>query len=777
MNASRKSAARCFWRAICLLLLLTCTPTFAIDDPVGRASGDRESDLISALLSANRFEDAIKVCSRHLRGADPERDAIAKWSIEHCRVLVAQQMATNSFNDRELAQVQSPTNTLLKSYPNHPRTLFLEAENTAALRQAARHTVLKASINSGDAALNDRAVRRLLHGTEQTKLLAKRIAEQRSVLDTRSPRPYGLVSDLLRLEQEQTVAAVSLALMQTELAPPASVDQIAAANQAEKAAQNAIARLPVGTTARREVERLRVEAILRSGQKDRAESEFPKMARAYGSRPPAVVVALQVRLDIEQQRYGIAQKRLASFYGSDPSKAPTSIEMDLAQLRFLMRNPSQGNVGQWLDVIEQRGGAFARRRAEAISLASVRSTDRESPESIDPSIIAAQGQQWLRRGDAERAGRLLAAAAVAERDPDRAVQRSSEAAAVMLSAKQPDQAAQLLAEISVRNKVAEKASAAHLQAAVIMASNSGAATQIQQILRDHLSLWPEQESANSARSWLIRILESQQRLVEAAEAATMLSSEHANDDQIQLAISKWNLAFRESNDRKTLSSRFVQAFEPLIENESVETQFALAAAMIVDRQTLNQIKSSHENAEPTFLSEMFAFRTADQSHPAVRLPPQELAPNAIQILMADGQIETSRRLSIANLIESWKMGDTDPLDQAERLLWQNRTGEAIGLVTNLVGKDAATDTLKRAARFLGVSSEVPARELSIELWDRLAAGSQPGSTTWHEAKLGAIRLLSKSGQTEASSKRAKYVLLTRKDLSVDLLKQYQAYVR
>ncbi len=56
-------------------------------------------------------------------------------------------------------------------------------------------------------------------------------------------------------------------------------------------------------------------------------------------------------------------------------------------------------------------------------------------QMVDPSLIAAQGQDWLRRGNPGRAGDLLSAAATAESDPDRAIRHASEAAAALISAR------------------------------------------------------------------------------------------------------------------------------------------------------------------------------------------------------------------------------------------------------------------------------------------------------------------------------------------------------
>ncbi|MGI9472481.1 MAG: hypothetical protein ACR2NZ_13150, partial [Rubripirellula sp.] len=385
----------------------------AFSAAVQRTTNDREADLVRALVDAARFDDALSLCRTKSRGADPEGDQQAKWTIRQSEVLTARQMASDRFDEVELEVVQAPVRALLAAYPDHRRSKFLESQLLASQRQAAFHAVLRAAVSPADDDVREMAARKLLKAMSDVLDLAGQVQDARALLDTnRDPASIPLIKDMVRLEQTLQVDAVSLALVQTELFDEGSADRIAAATKAEQAADDAIGRLPFGTAARNEVERLKVEAMFRAQQLDRADQAFSELARAMGEPIPAKLLSLLIRLRLAQGRVDQAGQLLLEFFGAQPESAPRSEAMDLARLEFLLRRNERDGVGNWLDAIQRRGGAYARRRAEAVSLSRLRAgSDTEGGPSLDPSLIAAQGQDWLRRGEPGRAGDLLAAAA------------------------------------------------------------------------------------------------------------------------------------------------------------------------------------------------------------------------------------------------------------------------------------------------------------------------------------------------------------------------------
>ena len=82
--------------------------------------------------------------------------------------------------------------------------------------------------------------------------------------------------------------------------------------------------------------------------------------------------------------------------------------------------------------------------------------------------------------------------------------------------------------------------------------------------------------------------------------------------------------------------------------------------------------------------------------------------------------------------------------------------------------------IREAATLLAASDATTAKQVAIEFWDQLAAGTPQGTRSWHEAKLDAIRSLRKIGKTKEAQRRAKYILLTTSKIPADLKKQYES---
>jgi hypothetical protein len=785
MNRSSATA-----KCLSLLLLGWCTVCCAgspwvqsAGQGVGRATNDREADLIDALVRAGRFDDAEAICKSRLQGANPESDVAAKWTIRQSQILTARQMGSETFEDADVERAQQPTVDLLKAYAGHRRQLFLEAQNLAVEREAAVHSVLRAAVSPTNDAAREIAFKRLFRTTTAVVSLADRVGDSRSQLESGpAAREFALVADLVRLQQKLQVDAVSMALMQTELFPRGSDDCVAAATKAEQAADEAIARLPSDTVARREVERLRVEAIFRAGQLGRAEAELGQLLRAFGQPVPPRIAAMQVRVDVAKQSMLKAQARLAAFYGDAPETAPRSIEMDLARLDFLMRSNRAREVGAWLDVIEQRGGAYARRRAEAISLASLRATGNSQarPQMVDPSLIAAQGQDWLRRGNPGRAGELLSAAAAAESDPRRAIRHASEAAAALISADRKLDAAKVLADVSIAKPEAASAAAAHLQAAVLISSANlpNSADTIERLLRANLSTWPAGEAALAARKWLLKLLRSQDRHIDAAEEATRIPVDQVTRVDADNAVRLWRTAFRASQPDQfaKTTERFQDAFRPLLEREDLRSSYVTAATLLLDRDSLAALPS--DAPEELFVDALRAFRQTAKDSDALGAPPTDLVEDAIWRLMRDGRTYPQNRASIAALIRQWVDPATASIEQAERLLWNDQIDESITMLRRLVAESPkSVETMKQVARLLGSSDRSKARWAAIQFWDQLAAGTSQGSRTWHEAKLAAIGLLKQTGKQEEAQRRAKYILLTTPNIDAAWKQQYEAAIK
>lgn len=382
------------WTARPILITLLLVPVSWAGSPwpqpVGRNSDSREADLIGAMIQRLMFDDAAEICGYQQRRSDPQSDPSAMWAIRLSQVLTKQQMLADRFDDQAVAAAQKPVVDLFGSYPDHPRALFLEAQKLAVRREAARHAVFVASVSPTSNQQIDRVFTNLARVSRDLNELAETVDSARAAIDSNAKnlRQRSLASDLVRLHQELLIEVVSTSLLQTELFSAGGRDCIAAANKAQQAADQALRQLPPDTPARIEIERLRVQAILRSGQYDQAASQLDQLMRWIGKPFPPNIQALKLRLDIARDRLNAAAETIEAYYGGG-NAAPKSVDMDLARLEFLLANQDP-RVGKWIDQIERRNGVFARRRAEAIALSSLRSSG--TAKVVDASIIAAQGQ-------------------------------------------------------------------------------------------------------------------------------------------------------------------------------------------------------------------------------------------------------------------------------------------------------------------------------------------------------------------------------------------------
>ena len=142
-----------------------------------------------------------------------------------------------------------------------------------------------------------------------------------------------------RFESAWTAASnqmVTLALVQTDLFPDGSAESIAAATKAEQVADDAMGRLPAGTMARKEVERLRIEAVFRAKQFERCDALLNELMLQSNGVVPTRLQALKVRLCIAQGQTELGRKLLNEYFGDVPEAAPQAPEMDLARLEFLL---------------------------------------------------------------------------------------------------------------------------------------------------------------------------------------------------------------------------------------------------------------------------------------------------------------------------------------------------------------------------------------------------------------------------------------------------------
>jgi hypothetical protein len=398
--------------------------------------------------------------------------------------------------------------------------------------------------------------------------------------------------------------------------------------------------------------------------------------------------------------------------------------------------------------------------------------------SIDPTIVAAQGQDWLRRGNPGRAGELLSAAAAAESDPDRAIERAGQAAAALIAADRKLGAAQILADVALAKSGGSGAAAAHLQAALMISSGQHVDIdkQVETMLRTNLRQWPSSPVADAARNWLQKLLLAQDRHVDAAEVATAVPVSRISEDTIEPILQRWRVAFRSAGQDSLadVAQRFDSSFQPLFASDIARQSYRLAAALLLDRDALAAVPAGQGDAG-AFADALLEFRQHTTHCDALGQPPQEYLADAIWRLMRDGRAYPQLRTPIADLIEQWDSKAAPSLEHAERLLWKGQTESAVGMIRRLID-DARepAETTKRAARLLASDGNPRSLREAIKLWDELSSGTKQGSPLWHQAKLAAIGLLRQLNEKEEANRRAKYILLTIPAMDESTRRQYKA---
>mgnify|MGYP003662758306 CR=1 FL=1 len=794
----------CICCVIYCLVVHEIATSAAIISPVKRTTVDRDGDLVNAMIDAGMLDHATRICETQRAKFDAQSDPYARWTIRFSKVLVARNLESDDFDDAAIASACAPLAELIGQYPDHSRHLFLQIAMFEVRWEAARHDVVIASVRPSGNDRETRALQRITQLSDEAETLVDQIQAARSNVEmqddarTQAER-QSLRSDLLRLQQELQVSWVSIELLQSELFFAGSKDYIAAATNAIHAAEKAIASLPADCAARKEVERIRIQAILRSGDHRQARSELSQRSERsqqadWGTDP--LVQAIDIRIDLAAAEFDSAKRKLDAFYGQTPADAPRSVELDLTRLAYLIETDDAA-VGPWLDEIEKRSGAYAKRRAEAISLHRLRSGASES--AVAPALVAAQGQDWLRRGDAGRAADLLAAAARAESDPDQAIAYARQAAAVFVSVNRNAAAADLLSETASAKPTADLSAAVKLQAALLYSKSDleRAAERVEQSLRETITVWPGSDPAAKSRLWLIELLTRQNRRVEAADVALSVITTQAEFDR---AYELWRNVFHSFGYQDDSSSanpiannassdnanqwddserRFVERLTPLTQNAVLRDDVRRAVILLLDRDSLGDIAFGFtDTTEEPFVDAMWKFRRTGVVSSALQQPIDQWSSDAAWRLMRDATTDPSRREVTARLIQQWNDESGDSMDQALRLVWLNEVPAAITMLRRLIDQSETPGAvLRSAAKLLGGVENVESRKVAVTFWDQLAAGLRKGSDQWHDAKLSGIALLARNNNRDEAIRRAKYTLLTSPPQDESLRKRYERFAK
>lgn len=786
----------------------------------GRRTTDRQADLIAALLDRQMGDVADAICARQLAEVEAGSEAAARWAIRLSSVRTATMLSQEELSAEVIQQATQPPSRLLASYPNHQRQLWLRTQLALVDLAVAQHAAVRLAVAGDRPELRASALQQVADALRQLKAIEEEVSRAIPVAESTSDAPTALADELVALRQTVGRERIDALLLRSRLYPDASADAVAAATSAEAASDALLAQLPQDAQIRPEIVRLKAEAILRAGDAARAGGVLASVQQD-DRWPSAASAALSVRIALARGEADAALDLLQAFYGADPAAAAPSVEMDLARLAFLVhtarqqpeaeRDAAMRAVADWLEVMERRGGVYARRRGEAETLAAV----RMEPVGGDARLLAAEAADQLRRGNAVRGGEMLAqAAAVADR-PDEALLYAAQAAAALAATNEHGRAAAILVQVSQRHAEHRSAAATHLQAAWLLteAIKSGQqvdAESLEAVLTETMQRWPGSQQHRLAAQWLIRMLESTGQF---RRAARLIAPPEVGDwtpEALGTAGRLWRRAARSAGNGEAVGSEEVVVEQVVDEAlavmrgaldapdaagvEAAEQLVWTAAVMAspdrlrADSWPLDRIA---EASPAWFYARLLPFRR-DRLRPdtlpwkAVLEFTAEESDDVVRRLVRDGLADPQDRdrngRAILRLIDALDAvgGDraVDEQQRARALCWTGQWQQARSLLQQAIDASPAdAGPLRTAAEVLGQCPAAAAQREAIALWNRVAAGLPQGTPAWHEAKLAAADLLIAVGDPQQARRLVRYVLLTQPPEDAAMLARYQTLAK
>lgn len=786
----------------------------------GRQTEDAAEDVIAALLSAERFEEAEWLCrfEQDRSGSDSLRHA--RWSVLLSTV-VGQREANALFEvkpsdltDELAAAIQratAPVDALAAEGDDSPFAVFVQATMLKVRQKQVRAAVIITTVAPTPQVVIDDLLTRI------SRLQRDSAALQRKARDRWSARQAALDGDPAandnvlpageydRLIGELAVEQIALALLQTELFPRSGDDFRGAAADAVAVAEAVLPTLADRTAAKRAATGLLAKALLRAddiaraGQLIRQAAETPAETQADVATWTALAVEYQLaRGELKTaQTICDAYYRLAIHANSDPSDY---LEMDFAQLEvFLATETNPQQLTGWLEKIGKRGGAFAKRRAEAMVIESLGSgganpSTAPSSTAVGPALIAMQGEDALRRDEPQRAAALLRRAALATLDADRSLNYATKSAAAAVSAGDVSTAGQVLIEAAKKHPQAESAPALMMQAALLRSEQIRSASgddakrrlaNLEMVLTELAQIWPQSSAAFKANRWRCRILTSAGRREEAAGAALEFLMLRKQIDQVLPTARLWFdfvATLPETAATERLSTFAAALDEVAREQPELKPAVNRVAAWLFDPDALvgrvmDVSFSGESNAgDPngSFLESLLRFRQGDEASISPDAVAQDLRDRSRWRLERDASRLPKRRQAIGRVLLQFP--DSTAWQTAVASFWISADRDSITTLKKLALAETSEQTrMRRAIDVLGQSQITEARMAAVELADRLTMTLPIGTDAWYEAKLVANDLLVRSGKEAEASKRARYVLLVRPPGKRSLRERFEAF--
>ena len=775
-----------------------------------RKTDDIAYDLLQALVRSERHAEAKWLCETKIAGSSKGGFARARWTCLLAEVL-AKQHSSALFSasaddlveqlDKAIVASVEPINQLRVLGADSSIDVFPDAEVISIRRLLLRSAIIAASVSPPSQQRTTELISRVARLQSDTIDLLDRARDRWSqsttASDSKLPRDRKVMqSQLKRLVGELVLQRVTIALLQTELFKPATHDFRAAAAECIRLAKDAVLEFPDSAPAKQIARSMLADAYLRSGDQRSAKNLIDQTLATDSSELSSVWLALRVRQLLAEGRFSEARKTCDGFESNltlTEIAEHQSIEMDFAKLEVLIAgDTSDATVAAWIDTIARRHGEFARRRAQSVAIDWLRESGMSSQDGshrkVNPSLIAAQGEDLLRRGNAAQASQLLREAALAEKLPDTAFQFALKSAAAAVKAKKQTAAVDVLCDVARRFPQHSTSAQTMLQAAVLLTKPSPGETdprsrieRLDEILQEITQAWPQTKSASGANRWRCRLLSESGFHQRAALAALEFVTLSENAAHVAL-VGDYAFEYLSRLDSEDVDQPLSTVTETLLESSTDDPKFwdqvKRVAVWMFDSDDLLRCKGAVAGSDS--LNELLGKIESLRKGTATAVDANGVEEKWVQRLrwrlQRDAMLDSGSQSSIGNVLLNWP--SDDPWDQIKASYWARQTEASIKAIVDYATKSTVADAiLQDAIRVLSQPGNDRSLFAAVELSDRLSARKPVGSVLWYDAKLTGLQLLVRSGKEEQARKRAKYLLLTQPPEDPELRRQLDSIAK
>lgn len=761
------------------------------------------------------FNLAEKLCKEGLARSELNPIEQTTLVLELIRTQTAKAtVSAGSVREQAWLDAQATADEFLSEYRNHPRAFLIEVQQ--GLSHLTQGRLLRQELEADIApeSVREKALSELRKANsvfaELQRKIEKQIPEQRS----RSLSKEELSADqLLNLNNNVRLQMAITGINRARLYP--ADDKL-----------NRIDALEVGLELLTDVRRQSNsdEPIWWQTELNRA-----KCNRLLGNLIEAGKILKELPLEeaseelkrtiaVEQIRLGISRgntKTVKAMLGLVSQIPDRPAILDLAIVESLMFLAGAESDTAWkteaseqMLEIEKRHGTYWGRRAEMLVIGKITNPDNvekvPTGSSSELDLLLRVGDQALRKERFDAALKAYAKAA-AQADQQKNVgflfSASVRQSKVLERLNRHHEAYEVLVHVSQRVSAHEHAPAAHLRGCWNLSQTiSGDPTKAIEIqdsfltdLDRHIQLWPKSKTADQARLWAGRQLQSKREWKAAAERYLEISptSRYFIDAiaQSETCIQAFVKSVDASRtDVETFSARLQKLYRlPTIEND-LRSHVLLALAKIElahgvgdPRQLAKSLKSSIPNADSVVKNKLNA-------QYIVSLALQDALPDASEQIIAtisadleslnesirtinrilDRQpssnlrklyeikllvAKTALKLEMDNASETRWMGE-----RADALQRLGRHGEAVEALTELASrKPKAAEVQLQIARSLTKIGTDTANTKALRKWRQLSGKLKPKSESWFEAKLNVASLLFKNGEKPEALKMLEFI--------------------